>query len=241
MDPILGAALIGGVGSVIGGLFGSEATSESNATNVALARENRDWQAQQNEISRNWMEEMSNTAYQRSVADMKAAGINPIMAYAQGGASTPGNSPTSGGAATVQANVAKAKMAQEMTASALNAAKMRKELDVADATQSAAYSNADQASANAKAKNLETRILIGGYGDSEFGKQLARSPMAQRIAAEVQESVYKASSAKVAYQLLKTQLAGAKNTEAFEKNVGEQNKYLIPVLEILKSANNLRR
>lgn len=42
--------------------------------------------------NRKWQEHMSNTAYQRAVEDMRKAGLNPILAFSNGGASTPGGS-----------------------------------------------------------------------------------------------------------------------------------------------------
>ncbi|WNK13605.1 MAG: DNA pilot protein [Microvirus sp.] len=64
--------------SFIPGVGDYMATKDANQTNLTSAREQMAFQ-----------ERMSNTGYQRATTDMKAAGLNPMLAYTQGPASTP--------------------------------------------------------------------------------------------------------------------------------------------------------
>lgn len=95
IDPLIGGAIIGGVGSMISGLFGSSGQEDTNAMNYKISRENRDWQSLENEKSRTWEEKMWNAsnAYNDPSAVMQRytkAGLNPYLTGQVGqGASLP--------------------------------------------------------------------------------------------------------------------------------------------------------
>lgn len=74
-------SLISGIASALGGdtllKLGGQLIGQEFAENEANK-------------SRDWQRDMSNTAHQREVADLRAAGLNPMISALRSGASTPG-------------------------------------------------------------------------------------------------------------------------------------------------------
>ncbi len=80
-------------GSLIGG-------AQANKFSRAEAQRERDFSGGQADKQMRFQERMRNTEWQAGVEDMRAAGLNPALAYQHGGASSPGGAAGRGGIAS---------------------------------------------------------------------------------------------------------------------------------------------
>lgn len=240
--PMVGTA----VGGLVDSFVGSRDQQQANDKNVELSREQMGFQ-----------ERMSSTSYQRAVKDMEAAGLNPMLAYAQGGASTPSGSLTHVepkapiGATTAKQGADTAAAVQQMMQS-------RAQVDLATA-------QAEKIRSETMDQKLNTAFLLQRINhlrtgaDLQWQQQLTESKRPDQVASDTELKRYLAAiaqieatqkgdtfSADVARRkaestLTELEIPKSKAEAKFYEGLGELNPYLRMVLDLLKGGSSARQ
>lgn len=175
-------------GDFLGGLFAEERANAQNIAQHGMMKRQEDFQR-----------EMRSTAYQAAVGDMKAAGLNPMLAYHQGPAATPAGA----GGSAAQAVQPKMKTGSASMQTAAQTELLQAETD----------------KARAEAKEIEARTPVHGATVREIEARIPRHQADVRhIEQQIAESAVRIENI---WEDTKVKGASAANIEQQTKNLKE--------------------
>lgn len=208
--------ILGAISSIGGALIQGKGQGDTNAANAQEAQRNREFQ-----------ERMRGSQYQTAVEDMRKAGLNPALAYQQGGAGTP-----SGGQAQFQNPAAGAAASAAQAFSTFQ--EMRRTAAEIDKTQ-AETANLDQ-----------LRTIMGVDFNLKTLDHIQRKETINDVIARVRnESKTSASTAREASASAKIRELGIPEAEAiagfYRSIVGKASPYLNSGASVLRGLSGLRK
>nr|QJB20533.1 MAG: DNA pilot protein [Microvirus sp.] len=160
-------------GAIGAGLLGMGGQMLSNAQNARSVKE-------ANEAQMNFQMEMSNTAYQRQVADMRAAGLNPML-------SGMGGSGASSGTGSANAPVMQDALGKGL-ASAMEATALKKEMAAKDSTIALNHA-AEKTQETQQKSNIQTARVADANAESiNIDNYIKSAGMHSRARAEKQQA-----------------------------------------------------
>lgn len=230
-------------------ILGFIGQQHTNASQESIANSANASSAEQAQINRDFQERLSNSAYQRQVADMSAAGLNPMLAYMKGGgASTPSGSqanviapqytsPITGAAQYKLTSAQAAKTEAEVPKTVAETENIRKISERID--QEISNMKTDQERTKAVIDNLRVErenLIKQNYNLTDVGNQLRASivnlqAQSRQFNALTNSTDFQAMINNYEQQLRKMDVEAAQGLG----NIGREYNQVKPIIDLLRS------